>query len=456
MQEQRRNIFERAFKRIVPGGDAARLSASQLSSIGPDLPDADRELVRKWIDNCLAGAGGPVAARSQAVTLGRAYLQLSDTGRIRFLELLSVDYGIDEGAVEQAIQTWHNTAAEERGLVVQRLRRALEPAHTTLLKQFNGVPTGVKFLVDMREELLTFAKTNPALAPLETDLRQLLATWYDIGLLQLEEITWQSSAALLEKLIAYEAVHTITSWSDLKNRLDSDRRCFAFFHPNMPDEPLIFVEVALVRGLASDIQKLLDEHAPTQDLDAVDTAIFYSISNAQAGLAGISFGNFLIKQVVTRLREELPQLKQFATLSPIPGFRRWLDKTARDELASLPGGAQWLGATAHHEDGGDEARPATAEDEREALMQLAAVYLCRIKHRDGARARDPVADFHLRNGAQVARLNWMADTSEKGLQQAYGLMVNYLYEPARIEQRSDQYTDEGTIALSSTIRKRLK
>lgn len=453
MQEQRRNIFERAFKRIVPGGDAARLSAEQLSSIGADLPDADREIVRKWIDNCLAGAGGPVAARSQAVTLGRAYLQLSDTGRIRFLELLSVDYGIDESAVEQAIQAWHDTAAEDREMAAQRLRGALEPAHTTLLRQFNSVPTGVKFLVDMREELLTFAKTNTALAPLETDLRQLLATWYDIGLLQLEEITWQSSAALLEKLIAYEAVHTITSWSDLKNRLDSDRRCFAFFHPNMAGEPLIFVEVALVRGLANDIQKVLDESAPTQELDAVDTAIFYSISNAQPGLAGISFGNFLIKQVVTRLREELPQLKQFATLSPIPGFRRWLDKAAREELSALPGGTEWLNTTARD---GDDTRAKAAEDEREALMQLAAVYLCRIKHRNGKRARDPVADFHLRNGAQVARINWMADTSKKGLQQSYGLMVNYLYEPARIEQRSDQYTDNGAIAQSSAIRKRLK
>ncbi len=447
MYKQHRNIFERAFRRIVPGGDAARRAAEQLSSIGADLPDADLALVRKWIDSCLAGSGGPVAARNQAATIGRAYLQLSESGRIRFLEMLSSDYGLDEARVEQAIRQWQETAPQERGIAAQHLRRTLRPAHTTLLRQFNGVPTGVQFLVDLREDLVTFAKDHPTLAPLEFELRQLLATWYDVGLLRLEEITWQSSAALLEKLIAYEAVHTITSWNDLRNRLDSDRRCFAFFHPNMPDEPLIFIEVALCKGLADNIQKLLDESTPTQDPDEADTAIFYSISNAQSGLAGISFGNFLIKQVANRLAGEMPQLKRFSTLSPIPGFRRWLEQMSPEQLAEQPGGPQWLDATAEYTD---------AETEQNALMQLAIAYLCQAKRHDGLHARDPVAHFHLSNGAQLAQINWMADSSEKGLKQSHGLMVNYLYEPARIEQRSDRYTSQGEIAMSSTIRKRLK
>lgn len=456
MQSQPANIFERAFKRLVPGGDAGagRRAANESLTVAADLPETDLEVVRQWIDHCLAENGGQVAARNRAAELGRTYLTLSRQGRIRFLGLLAEHYGVDEARVGREIDHWQAAGSGHKTAAAQALRQALEPSRVALLKQFNGVPSGVKFLVDMREELLGLRKEHPSLQPLESDLKELLSHWFDVGLLQLEEISWRSGAVLLEKLIAYEAVHAIKSWSDLKNRLDSDRRCFAFMHPSMPDEPLIFVEVALVSGMADNVQALLDESAPTQELEAADTAIFYSISNAQRGLAGISFGNFLIKQVVRKLREEFPQLKQFATLSPIPGFCRWLNQSDADTLRGLPGGEQWLSLppprTPEQLDpnGNNEVR-------RDALTRLAASYLCQVR-RQGNKAQDPVAHFHLSNGAQVARLNWLADSSDKGLKQSAGLMVNYLYELPKIEQRSERYTSEGAIAQSSAIKKLLK
>jgi len=455
MQSQPVSIFERAFKKLIPGGlESLGRRGSAIMNIAEDFPESDVTIVKTWIDDCLAENGGQVEARNRAAMLGSAYLKLSATGRTRFLGLLAEHYGVNEASVESAIDQWHNAKPNQKTQAAQILRKALEPSRTALLKQFNSVPSGVKFLVDMREELLTLCKDHPELKPLETDLRDLLATWFDIGLLQLEEISWNSSGAMLEKLIAYEAVHAIKSWSDLKNRLDFDRRCFAFIHPNMPDEPLIFVEVALVNGLAGNVQKLLDEHAPTLDIDKADTAIFYSISNAQQGLAGISFGNFLIKQVVSKLQDEFPQLKQFATLSPIPGFRRWLENTPTEKLEQLPGGEQWLSSPLLPDP--LRANPVDSTGgQQEALMKLAAAYLCSSKP-GSYRANDPVAHFHLSNGAQVAQLNWMADTSEKGLKQSAGLMVNYLYELPKIVHRSQKYTSLGAISQSSTIKKSLK
>lgn len=456
MQSPSANIFERAFKRLVPAGleaVAGRRSSNNILFINEDLPESDVSIVLEWIDNCLAENGGQVEARKRAAMLGRAYLQLSDRGKIRFLGLLSERYGINEDRIDQAIDQWRQAEPGEKPSQAQALKKMLEPSRTALLKQFNGVPSGVKFLVDMREELLEFRKDVPSLQPLEADLKELLGTWFDVGLLQLTEISWHSSAALLEKLIAYEAVHAITSWSDLKNRLDSDRRCFAFIHPNMPDEPLIFVEVALVSGLAGNVQKLLDEDAPTQDIENTDTAIFYSISNAQKGLAGISFGNFLIKHVVEKLREEFPHLKKFATLSPIPGFCHWLKMTPPEELRALPGGDLWLNPPPPETEDGDDN---SAEDiRREALTRLAAAYLS-LGEKRAAKAADPVAHFHLSNGAQVARINWMGDSSKKGLKQSAGMMVNYLYELRKIEQRSEQYTSSGVVSQSSAIKKLLK
>ena len=265
----------------------------------PDLPGYDLAKMRQQMLDCLEAKGGEVSARARAAELGRSYLALNAIGRHRFLTLLAEEFGPDRDAVAAAMQALQEAASEEgRRQAERRLRDALVPQWRRLLMRFNALPEGVKFLVDLRAELIPMAKESAELSDLDADLRELLAAWFDVGLLELRQITWEAPAALLEKLIAYEAVHKIRSWEDLKNRLDSDRRCFAYFHPNMPQEPLIFVEVALVDGMSDGVLALLDESAPQTDPKLANSAIFYSISNAQRGLAGISFGNFLIKRVV--------------------------------------------------------------------------------------------------------------------------------------------------------------
>src|SRR3984957_12033494 len=284
---------------------------------------------------CLNGRGGEVSARNRAAKLAETYLELDVAGRTEFLRTLA-SFDSDADAVASAYAAVQAAAdPAELATATAAMRRALEPPRLRLLTQFTSIPDGCKFLVDLRSFLLRTRKDDRLLAALEADLRGLLAAWFDIGFLELQRIDWNSPASLLEKLVDYEAVHAIRSWRDIKNRLDSDRRCYAFFHPRMPGEPLIFVEVALVKGLAGSVQSLLDEKAPVQDPREADTAIFYSISNCQQGLSGISFGNFLIKRVVEVLSAEFRNLKTFATLSPIPGFRRWLDARLRDGDATL-------------------------------------------------------------------------------------------------------------------------
>ena len=419
--------------------------------LSPELTEKDHALLRQWMDSCLTNTGGEVAARRRAAQLGENYLALNAEGRKKFLLLLNQHYDVDNNAVEQAIEAWRHADDDTRAAARVQLRDTLDPPRVKLLAQFTELPEGVKFLVDMRAELLALKRDEPELAPLEADMKRLLANWFDIGLLQLERISWQSSAQLLEKLIAYEAVHAIQSWDDLKNRLDSDRRCFAFFHPNMPQEPLIFVEVALVKGLADNVQKLLDEDAPILGLNETDTAIFYSISNAQKGLAGISFGNFLIKRVVAELQHDFPALKRFSTLSPIPGFQRWLNTQTDADLETLPGGKNWLQIAEPRLPEGWHLDEEAAEKRREPLLQLAAHYLT-VEKRRGITALDPVAHFHLSNGAEVAQLNWLADNSENGLKQAAGLMVNYLYDLPHIESRSQDYSAQASIAQSAKIK----
>jgi len=438
----------------------------------PDLPDTDAQLVRQQMEDCLAARGGEVSARARAAGLGRTYLSLNPTGRQRFLKLLASSFDVERGKVEAAVQSYLRAENDaERREADQALRQALDAPRRRLLTQFNALPEGIKFLVDMRAELLALSGDDDDLNGLEADLKSLLAAWFDVGFLELRQITWGASAALLERLIAYEAVHEIHGWADLKDRLDSDRRCFAYFHPRMPDEPLIFVEVALVAGLADNIQSLLDLRAPVQEASRADTAIFYSISNAQRGLAGISFGNFLIKRVVDRLRQEFPGLKTFATLSPIPGFRGWLRRQlAKDEPILLPAerkalvqfeksvekasdGALLARRLAHLLEREDWGRDDGLSDTvRPALMRLCARYLLAEKAGKGRRALDPVAHFHLTNGARVERLNWLGDRSRRGIEQSAGLMVNYLYKLDDINTNHEAYSGEGKIAASSAVR----
>jgi len=343
-----------------------------------------------------------------------------------------------------------------------QLRRALNAPRTRLLQRFAAFPEGMRFLLDLRAELLPQLRGDKRLLPLEAELEQLFSTWFDVAFLELKRLSWDSPASLIEKLIKYEAVHDIRSWDDLKNRLDSDRRCYGFFHPRLPNEPLIFVEVALANEISASITPLLDETAAPSDIQRATTAIFYSISNTQTGLRGVSFGDSLIKHVVDTLTAEFPRLRTFATLSPIPGFRAWLHKNCASQLEQLdakhlaelgrsvgfePQSAKDLAA--HVLAAADEALDLPAKAPlRQLLQQWAARYLAR-ELQDG-KPLDPVARFHLGNGARVERLNWAGDPSAKGLKQSFGLMVNYLYDLKRIDKNRDLLA-QGRVAMSGDI-----
>ena len=351
-----------------------------------------------------------------------------------------------------AIGTPHEAAAEVH------FRRATVSPRRRLLQRFSAFPDGIRFLVDLRADLLPHLKSDGRLAALDVEMEYMFSTWFDVGFLELRRISWDSPASLIEKLIKYEAVHDIKSWADVKNRLDSDRRCYGFFHPRLADEPLIFVEVALVDALADSVTPLLDEAASASDLKKATTAIFYSISNTQQGLRGVSFGDSLIKRVVEELKGEFPKLRVFATLSPIPGFRAWLVKNAVAMLAKLDDkGRAALGRALGFEPPGPE-HLLTAADKalsldakspvRHMVLQCAAHYLGRAMQ--GDKPLDPVARFHLGNGARVERLNWAGDPSAKGIKQSYGVMVNYLYDLKRLD-RHRLLLAQGKIAISKDI-----
>ncbi len=315
-----------------------------------------------------------------------------------------------------------------------RYRRATVSPRRRLLQRFSAFPEGIRFLVDLRAEMLPHLKGDKRLAALDVEMEYMFSTWFDVGFLDLRRISWDSPASLIEKLIKYEAVHDIKSWADVKNRLDSDRRCYGFFHPCLPDDPLIFVEVALTHHIADCITPLLDESADVEDLRLATTAVFYSISNTQAGLRGVSFGDSLIKRVVDTLRDEFPKLKIFVTLSPIPGLKTWLVRNA-PELANELQGVDVLALT-----------------EKSALkrqvLQQAAHYLGRAVIE--GKPVDAVARFHLGNGARVERLNWAGDPSAKGLKQSFGVMVNYLYDLKRLDKHRLQLA-QGKIPVTKAI-----
>ncbi len=441
---------------------------------GPSLPDKDAEVLKIQMRDCLEGRGGEVSARARAANLGRAYLSLNAEGRKRFLRILATDFDINRKTVDKAVAALQKAGdPKDWGKAERALREALQPPRLRLLAQLNALPEGFLFLVDLREELLGWSRDDPALAALERDLLSLLASWFDVGFLELRRITWDSPASLLEKLFAYEAVHPIRSWDDLKNRLSADRRCFAFFHPRMSNEPLIIVQVALVHGIAGNVQTLLDESAPVLDPAEADTAIFYSISNAHDGLSGISFGNFLIKRVVDELAVEFKNLKSFATLSPIPDFGPWLERqlnqtgkdpetdwltvTDRKTLTIAAGtGKEPVALKALLKTPGWHQQPELAKALKQPLLRLAARYLVKEKKPDSSAALDRVARFHLSNGARIERINWLADTSDHGLNQSAGMMVNYLYKLDAIETNHEAYRGEGKVMTSSTIRALLK
>lgn len=432
------------------------------------LDERGLQRIREQLQECARGVGGEVSARGRARRLGESYLKLDEAGRHAFLRLIATEFGPNPDKVATAHARYQKAlGTPEQWDAEAQLWSALRSPRTRILTQFNALPQGVRFLVDLRVDLLRLLKEDSELASLDRELEHCLSAWFDVGFLELRRITWQSPAALLEKLIQYEAVHTIHSWTDLKNRLDSDRRCYGFFHPKMPDEPLIFVEVALTDHLADDVQHLLDEHAPVFDTNSADTAIFYSISNTQHGLRGVSFGNFLLKRVIEDLQRDFPQLKRFSTLSPLPLLRRWADKTPEAwQQAFQSGDLERIGKLAQCPASVETvqtllADPIWATNTRliralqAPLTRLAARYLLAAKAGE-TRLYDPVARFHLGNGARVERLNFLADTSPKGLQQSFGMMVNYLYEPEDIEENVENLLSTGKIAASSSVRHAVK
>src|SRR5437773_1954765 len=396
--------------------------------------------------DALLSERGEYASASLAREALVAYQGLDERQRDAFYDALARQYSPSAEAVSRAAAAYQAEPTPENLL---RLQNSVEPARQELFRRLNMAPGGTAALVEMRRRLLTRLETHPHWRAIDLDLMHLLRSWFNRGFLRLERIDWRTSALVLEKLIQYEALHALHGWRDLRRRLESDRRCFAFFHPQLPDEPIIFIEVALARGMSAHVQPLLDVGSPVGTLANVDCAMFYSITNCQEGLRGISFGNLLIKQVAEDLKREFPHLRRFATLSPIPGFRRWLDEN-RMRVAVGAEGKERLALLSRLED------PAwqfgeVPEALQSLLMRLCAYYLLNAKQ--GLEPLDAVARFHLGNGAALERLNWMGDCSEQGMSRSAGLMVNYVYWLAEVERNHERYFREHHIVASPLVEK---
>ena len=397
----------------------------------------------------LVSERGQANVYALAVQVIEAYRDLPAARRVAFFAALATEFAPEPEAVLQAA-TQYAQAPTAQHLAV--LTKAVEAPRQELLRRINRAPGGTAMLLKMRVDLLDSRKGNPELAAVDADFLHLLTSWFNPGFLRLERVDWQSSAALLEKIIQHEAVHEISGWGDLRRRLQPDRRCYAFFHPQLGDEPLIFVEVALVDEMADAIAPLIESKPEAPTAHGARTAVFYSISNCQPGLRGVSLGNFLIKKVADQLHTELPQLKTFCTLSPIPGFVRWLDnqKPADDEWAgTLQRVAAWRQrhTTLTADDLGNMPKPL-----RQDLTSLCARFLVKQSHES---LGDPVARFHLDNGARLERINFADDLSRKGLKQSLGLMVNYLYDIGEVEMRHQEFVNQK-VSHSVAVRRLLK
>ncbi len=411
-------------------------------------PAAGKDDATELLELCeaLLSGRGEASGTAMAREVLNGYHDLDANGRVAFFQELARHFGPDHERLKRAVESWRDEPSDADA---SDLHFASEPRRQELFRRLNRTPGGTGELVQMRADLLGLLKGRGELAALDRDIAHLLSSWFNRGFLVLRRIDWGTPANILEQIIRYEAVHEIRDWNDLRRRIDPvDRRCYAFFHPAMPDAPLIFVEVALTETIPGAIAPLLAEQRQPVAIERARTAVFYSISNTQRGLGGISFGSFLIKQVVEELRRELPKLDSFVTLSPVPGFMSWVNKEvplSDDERKLLE----------------NLDRPGWFEDAqltaqlRALLEPLAAYYFLKARTPKG-RLIDSVARFHLGNGARLERINWLGDLSPKGLRESAGIMVNYLYRLEDIEKNHEAYANEGEVVASSAVKKLLK
>ncbi len=408
-----------------------------------EKPDADG-LVE--LCEALLSGSGEASGTALAREVLDHYEDLDLDGRLTFFRALVRDFGPDRKKLEKAIEAWRAAPNDDD---TSELHFASEPRRQELIRRLNRAPSGTSDLVAMRADLLKLMNGHKDLAALDRDVVHLLSSWFNRGFLVLRRIDWSTPANILEQIIRYEAVHEIRDWDDLRRRIDPvDRRCYAFFHPALIDAPLIFVEVALTEAIPSAIAPLLAVDRQPVPTERARTAVFYSISNTQRGLGGISFGNFLIKQVVEELRRELPKLDTFVTLSPVPGFMPWMTQTSdvteedREVLKHLDEPKWYENAE-------------TTAQLRTVLEPLAAHYFLKARTPKG-RLIDSVARFHLGNGARLERINWLGDLSPKGVRESTGIMVNYLYRLEDIEKNHEAYANDGEVVASGAVKKLLK
>lgn len=428
--------------------DEQRLSGAGLSGLLSSVISAGRDILARRRQNALEAPSSDLLAKSKQLIHHRGeasglalacevvadYQALDSANRHLFFEALADDFSADSDAVLAAAERYKLDPSESN---LANLSRAAEAPRIKLFRRMNMAPEATPVLVKMRAAMIQERGDLPQLKAVETDLKHQFISWFNRGFLELRVIDWNTPASILERIIQYESVHAIQGWNDLRARLSGNRMCFAFFHPAMPDDPLVFVEVALTEGIPDAIGPLIDQ---TKDVDAEgrpDTVVFYSISNCHPGLAGVSFGNFLIKQVVEEVGKRYSKMKRYVTLSPIPGFCRWLaTQESGIDLEEMRSMART-----------DTAK--TADARRHDLLALCAQYL--VKERRNDLALDPVARFHLGNGASLHAIHWAADLSDKGLEQSAGLMVNYLYDLGSIEENHDSYFDQGEVATSRDV-----
>lgn len=429
-------IAERG-RALLPSNTARRIDSGTRSE---DFVELCEEL--------LSGRG-----EASGVALARhildKYEDLTTGPRIAFFEALAQRFGTDREKLQQAIAEWQQNPCDT---TASHLHEATEPRRQELFRRLNLAPGGTAALVRMREDLLDALDHRPDLAPVDADFVHLFSSWFNRGFLVLRRIDWSTPANILEKIIRYEAVHEIKSWDDLRRRIDlPDRHCYAFFHPALVDEPLIFVEVALLHGIPAAIAPILTAEREMLYPEQTDTAAFYSISNCQRGLGGVSFGNFLIKQVVDEISQHNPALLQFVTLSPVPGFAAWLRRARENEISQGLSEEDRASLRALDEDGWWR-QPNLRAALEEPLRRAAAWYFLHARNRHGL-PLDPVARFHLGNGARLEQIHAMADESAKGLKQSCGVMVNYLYDLADIEKNHEAYAENRIVAASNAVRK---